>query len=89
LDSAVGEHADGHARNRTLYRVRLARARLELKLPDGAAEAASTALDEFAGEVASWRVAHELDAVAVSLRPYAGEHGVRAFLDRYDAAGLT
>jgi transcriptional regulator with XRE-family HTH domain len=89
LDSVVGEHADRHARNRALYRVRLARARLDLTLPDGAAEAASAALDEFAGEVASWRVAHELDAVAVGLRPYAGEHGVRAFLDRYDAAGLA
>ena len=89
LDSAVRVHADRHARNRALYRVRLARARLDMKVPDGAAEAASAALDDLADDVASWRVTHELDAVAAGLRLYPREHGVQAFLDRYDASRLA
>jgi tetratricopeptide (TPR) repeat protein len=89
LERAVSGYADRHARNRALYRIRLAQARLNMKVVDGAAEAADAGLDDLAGEVASWRVARELKAVADGLRIYPKEYGVHAFLERYSLAGLA
>jgi hypothetical protein len=85
LERAVAGYEDRYARNRALYRVRLAQARLDMNTMDGAAEAASAALDDLAGEVASWRVSQELDAVAERLRLHPQEHGVVPFLERYAA----
>lgn len=71
LQAAVTGCDDRHARNRALYRVRLARARLLARSIDGAAEAASAALDDLTDQVASRRVKRtELDTVARQLAAY-------------------
>ncbi|MGH7867184.1 MAG: hypothetical protein ACREP9_06015 [Candidatus Dormibacteraceae bacterium] len=83
LVRAIAGYAQQCARNLALYRVRLTRARLDMKAVDGAAEAAHCALDDLCGEVASWRVASELDAVAGRLAAYPTVDGVESFLIRY------
>jgi hypothetical protein len=83
LTSAIRAHPDGYARNRALYRVRLARARYDRRAIDGAGEAANAALDDLTGYVASWRVTSELDDVATQLAPYRSVDAVDRFLNRY------
>lgn len=85
LEQTIMGYGQGFARNRALYRVDLARARLDMGAVDGAAEAAHAILDDLAGEVASVRVATELHAVAQRFAPYTGVEGVEAFLTRYQA----
>ncbi len=72
-------------RNCALYRVRLARARLDSGSVDGAAEAANAAVDDLAGELASRRVSNELGAVAGRLARYPDVSGVDRFLAAHDA----
>jgi transcriptional regulator with XRE-family HTH domain len=83
LEQAVDGCGDQYARNRALYRVRLARARLDRNQVDGAGEAANAALDDLAGKVASWRVSSELNQVAVRLTAFPQEPNAARFLDRY------
>ncbi|MFI5496705.1 helix-turn-helix domain-containing protein [Actinoplanes sp. NPDC051859] len=85
LVQAIDSHGGRYARNLALYRVRLARARLDLKEPDGAARAASDALSDLTGKVASWRVSCELDAVTERLAGHAQMPCVAEFLERYSA----
>jgi tetratricopeptide (TPR) repeat protein len=74
-----------YARNRALYRVRLASARLDMKQADGAGEAAGAALDDLDNQVASWRVERELASVAARLAELPNEHSAADFLSRYRA----
>lgn len=83
LEQAVASYGNQYARNRALYRVRLARARLDMKAVDGAAEAANGALDDLSGELASWRVSSELDDVARRLADYPAVTGVESFLTQW------
>ncbi|MGQ0717922.1 MAG: helix-turn-helix domain-containing protein [Pseudonocardiales bacterium] len=83
LEQTIAGYATQFARNRMAYRVRLARARLDMRAVDGAAEAAHRALDDLTGEVASWRVLTELDAVAKRFVAYPEVDGVERFLVRY------
>jgi hypothetical protein len=83
LEQTIAGYATQFARNLTGWRVRLARARLDTGAVDGAAEAAHRALDDLTGEVASWRVSTELDAVAKRLIAYPKVDGVERFLVRY------
>ncbi|MFK3980583.1 helix-turn-helix domain-containing protein [Micromonospora sp. NPDC050397] len=83
LEQAIAGYDDRYARNRALYRVRLARARLSAGAPDGAADAANEALDDLTGEVASWRVHAELQTVAHQLAAYPRIPAVAGFLARY------
>jgi hypothetical protein len=83
LTPAILAHPDQYARNRALYRVRLARTRIGKGAIDGAGEAANAALDDLAGHVASWRVTQELDDVAGRLAPYRNVDEVDRFLNRY------
>jgi hypothetical protein len=85
LMRAVAGHDGRYARNRVLYRVRLARSRLDMRAAEGAAEAADRALDDLTGQVASWRVEDELSKVAGQLVAYAQEPQVSQFLTRYSA----
>ncbi|WP_239138352.1 hypothetical protein [Actinoplanes regularis] len=85
LERAIRGLDLNYARNRALYRVRLARARLDSKLADGAAEAAVAALDDLDNQVASWRVESELATVVTRLTEFPHEGSVRDFLDRYHA----
>jgi hypothetical protein len=86
LERAVSGHTDRFVRNRALYKVRLGRARLDKSALDGAAEAASAALDDLSGDVASHVVDAELAHVAGRLAEHPTVPGVPAFLDRYIAA---
>ncbi len=70
-------------RNCALNRARLARARLDSGTVDGAAEAANAAIDDLSGELASWWVNSELDAVARRLAKYPEVAGVDRFLARH------
>lgn len=72
-------------RNCALNRARLARARLDSGTVDGAAEAANAAIDDLSGELASWWVSSELDAVARRLANYPEVPGVDRFLTRHGA----
>lgn len=72
-------------RNCALYRVRLARARLDRGAVDGAAEAANAAISDLSGELASWGVSNELDTVAHRLAHYPEVSGVDRFLATHDA----
>jgi transcriptional regulator with XRE-family HTH domain len=83
LVRAVAGHADHFARNRALYRVRLARARLDRRVVDGSAEAANAALDDLSGELASWIVSTELASVADRFKSYSQLPEVERFLARY------
>jgi len=85
LEGAVAGHADRYARNRALYQVRLAHARLDMNNVDGAAEAANAALDDLTDNVTSWRVSTELHVVAKALAAYPKVPGVECFLTRYNA----
>lgn len=85
LVQAIAGYGNRYARNRALYRVRLARARLDRGAVDGAAEAAAVALDDLAHELASWRVSSELDSVACRLADYPAVAGVGRFLADYQA----
>jgi transcriptional regulator with XRE-family HTH domain len=85
LEQAVAGISDRNARNRALYRTRLARARLELRAVDGALEAANAALDDLTDEVSSWRLQTELAQVADQFSALLGVDGVAAFLTRHRA----
>jgi transcriptional regulator with XRE-family HTH domain len=85
LELTIASYARQFARNLAVYRVRLARARLDMGAVDGATEAANAALDDLTGEVASWRVAAELEAVAKRLAAHSNVDGVESFLARYQA----
>ena len=50
---------------------------------DGAAEAANAAIDDLSGELASWWVSSELDALARRLAKYPKVSGVDRFLARH------
>ncbi|MFL6141079.1 MAG: hypothetical protein ACJ72N_04280 [Labedaea sp.] len=86
FERTIASYSSQFARNLALYRVRLARARLDRGAVDGAAEAAHSALDDLTGGVASWRVATELEAVVTRLTAYPHVDGVERFLARYQAA---
>ena len=86
LEETIASYEQQFARNLAGWRVRLARARLAMGAADGAAEAAHGVLDDLAGEVASWRIGAELDAVAVRLAATPEIPEVAGFLDRYQAA---
>ena len=81
---SVGAHVDRNARNRSLYRVRLAKARLGQGEPEGAIEALAPALDELTGEISSWRVGKELNAVGDMLARDQNNPHVEAFMHRLD-----
>ncbi len=66
-------------------RVRLARARLDINAVEGAVEAATSALDDLSGGLASWRVSSELDEVTRRLAEYPAVDGVGRFLADYGA----
>jgi tetratricopeptide (TPR) repeat protein len=83
LTRAIAGHTDQFARNRALYRVRLARARLDRRTVEGAAEAANAALDDLSGEVASWVVSTELATIAERFQPFDELPEVERFLARY------
>jgi hypothetical protein len=83
LSGAIGSYGDRFARNRALLRVRLARTRLDGRQVEGAAEAASAAMDDLAGEIASWRINTEFDRVIAGLSAYPGVPGVPETVDRY------
>ena len=82
LEQAVAGYSVRYARNRALYRVRLARARLDRNEVDSAAESANAALDDLTGHVASWRVSSELTQVASRLAAYPHEASAARFIDR-------
>lgn len=86
LENTIAGYATQFARNLAGWRVRLTRARLDMGAVDGAAEAAHRALDDLTGEVASWRVSTELDAVAQRLMAYPEVIEVERFLVRHQAA---
>ncbi|SCF01131.1 hypothetical protein GA0070562_5102 [Micromonospora tulbaghiae] len=83
LDAAVSGYSDGYARNRALYRVRLAHARLLQGEPEGAAGAAHAALNDMVGEVASSRVSTEMAKLSQLFAAHQGVAEVDSFLDRY------
>jgi tetratricopeptide (TPR) repeat protein len=83
LEQSVAAHGDQYARNRALYSVRLARARLDASIVDDAADSANAALDDLRGAVTSWRVSNELRAVAARFAPFAAEPAAARFLTRY------
>jgi DNA-binding XRE family transcriptional regulator len=85
LDQAISGYTQECARNRALYRIDLARARLDMGAVDGAVEAAHAAIDDLSGEVASWRADAELRVVAQRFADYAEVDGVEAFLARHEA----
>lgn len=85
LEQTIAGYEQQFARNLAGWRVRLARARLDMGAVDGAAEAAHGVLDDLGGEVASWRVGAELDAVATRLTATSEIPEVADFLDRYQA----
>ena len=85
LEHTIARYATQFARNLAGWRVRLARVRLDMGAIDGAAEAAHRALDDLTGEVASWRVSAELDAVATRFAAYPEVVEVERFLVRYQA----
>lgn len=86
LERAIHGYGDRFARNRALYRVRLASAHLDQRNIDEAADAAGLALEDLTDQVASWRVDNELASVAMRLNNFRHEHVVSEFLDRYSAA---
>jgi transcriptional regulator with XRE-family HTH domain len=83
LERAVTSYSNRYLRNRALYRVRLARTRLDLNEIDGAAESANAAIDDLTGQVASWRVSSELAQVADRLAASPNRGVATHFLDRY------
>ena len=87
LEQTIASYERQFARNLAGWRVRLARARLDMGAADGAAEAAHGVLDDIAGEVASWRIGAELGVVAAGLAAHHEIDEVARFLDRYQATG--
>ena len=85
LEQAIAGYVKQCTRNVALYRVWLAQARLEAGSVDGAVEAAHEALDDLSGEVVSWRVNSELNAVARCLPTYPEVDDVEVFVARYRA----
>jgi transcriptional regulator with XRE-family HTH domain len=83
LSAAIGTYGDRFARNRALLRVRLARTRLDGRQVEGAAEAASAAMDDLSGEIVSWRINTEFDRVIAGLSAYPTVSGVSETVDRY------
>lgn len=83
LRRAVEGYSGRFARNRALYRVRLARAHLDELQVDEAADAAGSALNDLTDQVASWRVESELASVAKRLSEFAQEPTASEFLMRY------
>jgi transcriptional regulator with XRE-family HTH domain len=83
LEKAIIGYSGRYGRNRALYRVRLARARLGAGSADGAAESAEAALGELTGQVASWRVTNELRDVAERLTPYKADPAVARFQTKF------
>ncbi|MFC7244281.1 helix-turn-helix domain-containing protein [Catellatospora aurea] len=86
LQRAVAAHGVGFARNRALYRVRLASTRLDLRDVVGAAVSANEAMDDLSGEVASWVINTELQNVAQRLAQHPEETHVERFIKRYLAS---
>lgn len=85
LEQTIASYEQQFARNLAGWRVRLARARLDMGAVDGAVEAAHGVLDDLSGEVASWRIGAELEAVAARLTAFPQDDEVARFLDRYQA----
>lgn len=83
LMRAIDAHGDGFARNRALYRVRLANTRLKMGDAGGAALAADAALDDLRGELTSWVVDKELRDVAQRLARHSKLSDVEPFVIRY------
>jgi hypothetical protein len=89
LEQSIVAYEGGQfRRNCALYRVRLARARLDSGAVDGAAEAANAAVDDLAGELASRQVSNELGAVARRIAHYPDVTGVDRFLAAHEAISL-
>jgi DNA-binding XRE family transcriptional regulator/tetratricopeptide (TPR) repeat protein len=87
LEHAIAGYAKNCARNLAIYRVRLARTRLDMGAADGAVEVLHHTLDDLSAQVASWRVTSELDTVAKRLAACPTVDGVEGFLDRYEGIG--
>ncbi|MGH3915176.1 MAG: helix-turn-helix domain-containing protein [Pseudonocardiaceae bacterium] len=85
LEKVIAGYDPRFVRNRAVYRVRLARARLDGGAVDGAAEAANLALDDLSGELASWMVSSELNEVARRLADHPEVPGVDRFASRHTA----
>lgn len=85
LEQTIAGYAQEYARNRTLYRVHLIRARLDLGSVDGAVEVAHATLDDMSGEVVSRRLTTKLDAVTSRLAAYSEVDGVESFFARCQA----
>jgi hypothetical protein len=83
LGSSISAHAPGFARNRALYRVRLASGQMALGSVSQAAISAVGALDELNDELSSSVVTAELAEVAESMLPHRRVSEVDHFLDRY------
>lgn len=83
FEKAVQGYGCTYGRNRALYRVRLARARLDQNFIDGASEAASQAVGDLDVQVASWRVRDELNAVAARLALHVTDPTAADFTRRY------
>ena len=86
LESAVSEHAPVFARNRALYRVRLASSQMALGSVSQAAVSAAGALDELNNELASSVVSAELADVAALMTPHRRVSEVEYFFGRYRVA---
>jgi len=85
LERAISRHGSQFIRNRALYRVRLATARIDAGSVDGALQSAGSALDDLSGELTSAIIAGELREVALKLAGYRMIDGVEEFLDRYSS----
>jgi transcriptional regulator with XRE-family HTH domain len=86
LEQVIAAYAGSRfRRNCALNRVWLARARLDSGAVDGAADAANAVIDDLSGELASWWVSSELDAVARRLAGHSDVSGVDRFLARHGA----
>jgi transcriptional regulator with XRE-family HTH domain len=83
IERAIQNYGDRFARTVALYRVLLARARIDSREIDGAAESAHLALDDLTEHVASWRVESELADVATRLAGHHREPEIDRFLARY------
>lgn len=85
LQQAIGGYGPQFARNLAGLRIRLARARLDMGVVDGAVEATNQALDDLDNDVASWRLTTELNAVARRLSAFPEVDGVEGVLARHHA----
>ena len=85
LERAVTGYPADCARNRALYRIDLARARLDMGEVDGALESGHAALDDLSREVASSRALKELTPVAQRIAQYPAAEKAQHFLARFHA----